>query len=119
MSHLVKALREHSEQSFKLSSPMTADLSAKAADEIERLQLRRAEALYLLRRMEYLRYGATVPGLNFVCPVCGWPQEGHDGPGRYKGNEENTHEEGCSLYAVLHGQPASRIADRIYVEAIT
>lgn len=57
-------------------------------------------ARLLLARLEY-RYGK--------CLTCGWPAGGHKGPGRIKGNAENTHEEGCSMYAVLHGLPAPRL----------
>jgi hypothetical protein len=76
-----------------------------------RLKEQQEAALILLRRYEYLRPDAKpLPLIHCVCPCCGWPEGGHDGPGRYKGNAENTHEEGCSLDAVLHGRPAPRLA---------
>lgn len=76
-----------------------------------------ADALCLLVKFEFLRYASRTrmpedrPDERFVCPVCGWPEGGHRGPGRIKGNAENTHEAGCSMYAVLHGQEAPRIAN--------
>lgn len=101
--------------------------------EVADLQRQLAEALILLERFEFLPYGATVARRvvdgewitddeiaedchqgEHRCPVCTWPQRGHRGPGRYKGNAENTHEQGCSMYAVLHGEEAPRIAlDRV------
>lgn len=92
-----------------------------------------ANALRLLQRFEYLPYGATIARrvvdgewvtdpevvaelaghlAEHRCPVCTWPQRGHSGPGRYKGiaGGPNTHEQGCSMYAVLHGLDAPRIA---------
>lgn len=87
------------------------------------------EAKVLLARFEYLPFGAMVARrvvdgawitddesavaceqTSFTCPICTWPQAGHHGPGRYKGNAANTHEEGCSLWAVLDGLPTPRLA---------
>jgi hypothetical protein len=62
--------------------------------------------LILLRQLEYTSTWAH----GGTCPICGWPSEGHNGPGRYKGNAENTHEAGCSMDAVLRGRPAPRLA---------
>lgn len=89
-------------------------LLREAASGLEAQQERLADALQLLSRLEYLRYGSRTrlderPDEVFECPTCGWPQGGHPGPGRIKGNVENTHEEGCSLYAVLHGLAAPRL----------
>jgi hypothetical protein len=81
---------------------------------IDRIEEQLESALILLRRYEYLPAGSTLPPYpeqaGRECSCCGWPEGGHDGPGRYKGNAENTHEEGCSLDAVLHGRPAPRLA---------
>lgn len=101
--------------------------------EVAALQRQLAEALILLERFEFLPCGAMVARRvvdgawitddeiaaecnqpKFICPVCTWPQRGHNGPGRYHGNAENTHEQGCSMYAVLHGEEAPRIGrDRV------
>jgi len=77
-------------------------------------QERLVDAVQILREHEYVvnnSSGQMTEGKG-ECLVCGWPQEGHDGPGRYKGNAANTHEEGCSLDAVLNGQPAHRLRER-------
>ncbi len=100
----------------------------RAEEALRQAEMRAVEGRILLARFEYLPYGATVARsvvdgewitdsesaaacnqFDFECPVCGWPQKGHGGPGSYKGNAENTHEEGCSLRAVLDGEPAPRL----------
>lgn len=58
---------------------------------------------------EQLRHLEYVAGR---CPVCGWPEGGHPGPGRIKGNADNTHEQNCSMEALLAGRLAPRMVAR-------